>query len=402
MFNLVKHKLQFVTALGLKLGLVSLLSAGCCTTPRNPVPEAYSQRAIVPGFSDARIWGDEAPPYYLAWMNASEQEIQAHFSGIVGQPHHYLALSGGGPLGAFGAGLLCGWTEHGDRPQFTTVTGISAGGLMAPFVFLGAEYDEVLETFFTQYASDDIFKRRSLISLLWRDAALDSAPLKALIDTYVDAELIAKIAAERRTGRKLMIGTTNLDAERPVLWDIGKIADSGDENALPLIRNILLASASIAGAFPPVMLEVQVGEDRFDEMHVDGGAVSLVSAFPAGIDWGQVAQKLKVQGDPKLYVIQNFFVDPRWRSVERKLAQIASFSMFTLIRNQGVGDLHRIYGQAQRDGVDFNLAHIPADFRDQPTEAFDPVYMKSLFDIAYQLGKNGYAWKKAPPGVTPE
>ncbi len=377
-----------------------LLGGGCATVPeRNPVPEALSAEAEIPGIPRARMWGDAAPGYWDTWQKASASELEVRFAGVMGRPHHYLALSGGGPLGAFGAGLLAGWTEKGDRPEFTVVTGISAGGLIAPFAFLGSAYDERLERLFTEHDTDDIIRQRSLLGMLWSDSATDSRPLQALIAAYVNQEVVDAIAVEHRKGRRLLIGTTNLDAERPVVWNIGEIADSGAPGALELIQKIVLASSSIPGAFPTVRIPVEADGAPYDELHVDGGTTSMVFVYPTGMEWDKVIAKLNVVGEPKLYVIQNFFVDPRWREVKPRIGPVAAYAMYTMIRNLGIGDLYRIYESAQRDGLDFNLAHIPADFCEKPEEIFDRAFMRKLYDLGYQLGREGYPWKKTPPGL---
>ena len=107
------------------------------------------------------------------------------------------------------------------------------------------------------------------------------------------------IAAEHRKGRRLFIGTTNLDAGRPVMWNIGAIANSTDPRAPELIHKVLLASASIPGAFPPVLINVEADGKVYDELHVDGGTTTQVFVYPAGIDWKAVTRKLKVPGQAR-------------------------------------------------------------------------------------------------------
>ena len=224
-------------------------------------------------------------------------------------------------------------------------------------------------------------------------------PMKELIARYYDQEMLAAIAAEYEKGRRLFVGTTNLDAERPVFWNITAIAASGDPKALELVHKILLASASIPAAFPPVYIEVEADGRRYDEMHVDGGTTTQVFLFPADLDWSEVADKLKVEGKSRVYVIRNSFVQPQWEAVEPRLVPIAMRSISSLIRTQGAGDIYRIYIEAQRDGIDYNLAHIPTDFQEKPKENFDPEYMQKLFDLGYGLAKDGYPWEKEPPGI---
>jgi hypothetical protein len=343
------------------------------------------------------MWGDEAPPWNHDWFEKSRAEMKERYSGIYGRRHTYLAISGGGENGAFAAGLLLGWTASGDRPEFTAVTGISAGALVAPFAFLGPEYDDVLKTVSAGLTADQVYKKRGVIRALRTDAMATTGPLQGLIAKYVDEEVMEKIAAAHREGRSLTIGTANLDSMRPVIWRIGAIANSGHPDALNLIRQILLASASIPAAFPPVLIQVAVGDEKYDELHVDGGAASQVFLYPVGVDYDDVLERLAVPGRPKVYIIRNSRLDPMYEQVRNKLFPIAGRSLESLVRTQGIGDLYRIYLETCRDGLDFNLAYIPADFTEEPKEESDTQYMKDLFDMAFERAEGGYDWEEMPP-----
>ena len=331
------------------------------------------------------------------WWKMGAADLKARYPAAYGRKHAYLAISGGGENGAFAGGLLLGWSEAGDRPNFMAVTGISAGALIAPFAFLGTEYDAKLREVLDELRPDAVFKARRTLKGLRSDAMASTEPMQRLIETYIDQEMMERIAEEHRTGRTLYIGTANLDSMRPVIWRISAIANSGHPRALELIQKVLLASASIPGAFPPVLIEVQVGDEQFDELHVDGGAASQVFLYPAGLDWDAVLQKLQVQGRPKVYVIRNSRFDPMYKEVDNKLFSIAGRSIESLVRTQGIGDLNRIYLETCRDGLDFNLAFIPTDFEDRSKAEFDPEYMKKLSTMAFERAKAGYPWHKLPP-----
>ena len=381
----------------LQLSLLAL-SIGCAHVPkRDPVPKEHVEDAEVLGIPRARLWGDAPPPWMPDWSKQSAADLKARYSGVYGRKHTYLAISGGGENGAFAGGLLLGWTEAGDRPEFTAVTGISAGALIAPFAFLGTDYDPVLRKITGELTADAVFRKRRTLKGLRSDAMTSTEPLQRLIETYIDQDMIEKIAEEHRKGRELSIGTANLDSMRPVIWRIGAIANSGHPRALALIHQILLASASIPGAFPPVLIEVEIGDQRFDELHVDGGVASQVFLYPPGLDWDAVLDKLQVPGRPKVYVIRNSRLEPMHEEVQNKLFPIAGRSIESLIRTQGIGDLYRIYLETCRDGLDFNLAYIPGDFEEKSKEEFDPEYMKKLFDTAFDRARSGYPWEKLPP-----
>jgi predicted patatin/cPLA2 family phospholipase len=380
-------------ACGAWLGL-----AACLSVPaRTPLPQSQADAAVALEQPEIRFWGDEPPSGMEEWFASSRQELATKHPALFRRPHTYLAMSGGGSDGAFGAGLLVGWTARGDRPEFTMVTGISTGALAAPFAFLGSDYDHVLREVYTTLTTDGVLKKRRFLGKLYKDGVASTEPLQALLARYIDEPLMQAIAAEYRRGRALYIGTTNLDAGRPVIWRIGRIADSGDPKALELIRRVLLASASIPAALTPVLLEVEAGGARYDEMHVDGGVTSQVFLYPVGIDWGRVLETLEVPGTPQVYVIRNSRLEPLWEETTNKVVPIATRSLSSLIRTQGLGDLYRIFLTTQRDGLDFNLAIIPPHFQESSKEMFDPEYMKKLFDLGHDMAREGYPWRKTPP-----
>ncbi len=380
--------------------LLIFLLQGCGSVPpRNGLPEELSEQAQIPGIPDARYWGGVGPHYADKWFALSDAEIRKRYPAVYGKHNSLLALSGGGANGAFGAGLLVGWSAKGTRPRFAMVSGISTGALIAPFAFLGPAYDKQLKQIYTQYSTDDLITKRGTLTGLSSDGMADTKKLRAVIAKYIDDDMVRAIGNEYRRGRELNIGTTNLDAKRPVIWDIGRIAASGTPGAKDLIHDILLASASIPIAFPPVMIEVEADGQRYDEMHVDGGAISQVFAYPIGLDWQRMEKKLAVKGKTRLYIIRNSRVQPRWEIIERRVRNIAARTIRSLLHNQGISDMFRIYAAAKRDGMEYHLAYIPDNFDQEKEEVFDLKYMNNLFQLGYKMGKQGYSWKRVPPGL---
>jgi hypothetical protein len=379
--------------------IIFLIATSCASLKqRNPVPEALSETAKVPGIQNARMWGDAPPSYADRWLRMPRDELKAIFPALMGAEHNYLAISGGGANGAFCAGLLSGWSEAGNRPDFSIVTGISTGALAAPFAFLGPSYDARLKEIYTTHSTKDLIRNRQLVGALTSDSAVSAEPMKTLIAKYYDRKVIDDIAAEHLKGRRLLIGTTNLDSGRPVIWSIGYIAASGNPDRGDLIRQILLASASIPAVFPPVYIKVEAGGQGYEEMHVDGGTASQVFLFPSGFDVRPALTKLEVKGTPNVYVIRNSRLSAEWVTVKPWIVPIAGRSIASLIRTQGIGDMYRIYLGARRDKLNYHLAIIPEDFEVIPKEMFDPEYMGKLFDLGYKMAEPGYPWRKAPPG----
>src|ERR1700730_1959278 len=382
---------------------IIFLTAGCATiAPRNVLPQADAGQIELEGYHKIRFWGDASANEIEAIVMADmpKSGTQSPLASAR-QPavSNLLAISGGAEGGAFGAGLLVGWSDAGTRPVFDVVTGVSSGALIAPFVYLGSEHDSQLREIFTKYGRKDIFTY-NVPGLLEGSALVDDAPLARLIEKYVDVAFLQGIARERIKGRILLIGTTNLDTQRPVMWDMGRIAMSNRPDAIVLFRKILLASATLPGVFPPVRIQARVGGRDYDELHVDGGVTRQVFIAPSLFSLASRDQKSgRPAAKARLFVIRNGKIDPEWQSVNENVLSITQRSISTLIKNQGIGDLYRIYSITRRDGIDFNLASIPADFSNNSGEPFDQKYMIALFDRGYDLASQSYSWMKAPPGM---
>ncbi|MFL5258044.1 MAG: patatin-like phospholipase family protein [Rhodopila sp.] len=382
------------------LALLLTLS-GCATILRldAPPPDVTIGLPVL-GIPNARFWPDGPPDAQRQEAAMMLARQRARSAGPL-PPANFLALSGGGDNGAYGAGLITGWTAAGTRPEFDIVTGISAGALIAPFAFLGPDYDPALREVFTEVAPPDILLLRHIpLALLFNIALGDASPLYRLIERQADERMLAAIAREYARGRLLLIGTTNLDLQHPVVWNIGAIAASGHPQALALFRRILLASASIPGAFPPVLIDVQYEDRRYQEMHVDGGAAAQVFLYPPALDARSLADPGAVPRPRTVWVVRNGRLDVEGASVSRGLLTIASRSIATLLHFSGVGDISRIFLTAQRDGLAFRLSYIGSNFTVDRREPFDQAYMRALFDYGARKMLSGEAWVQAPPATS--
>jgi len=386
----------------LVLCLILIQGCGSAPTRLDAVPSTLTSQADIPGMPGVRyVGGGDMTELFKVGVEGLRREQESLADrGQKGAlpPLNYLAISGGGDNGAFSAGLLNAWTAKGDRPEFKLVTGISTGALIAPFAFLGSKYDATLKEIYTTISPKDVIEPRTFLSGIFGDAMADNAPLWRLTRKWVDEEFLKEVAAEYADGRFLLVATADMDASRAIIWDMGRIASYGGPEALQLFVSVMMASASIPAGFPPVMIDVEAGGQRYQEMHVDGGIMAQIFAYPSGISAQQMNAATGMQRDRSLYVIRNARLDPDWAQVERRTMSIAGRAVTALIHSQGIGDLYRIYATAERDGVDFNLAFIPANFNATHPEEFDNAYMRALYQTGYDTMLKGFPWLTVPPG----
>ena len=383
--------------------LLCIFLVSGCASVRHAVPEALLNNVRISGMQDIRAFsGSPSDSFKNDFIKLLEQEQKnspSFFDFKVHQTYPILAISGGAANGAYGAGLLNGWSVSGSRPIFKIVTGISTGAVIAPFAFLGSKYDEKLKEFYTKYSTKDVVR----IRFPFINSFTSALPLERLIERYFDTELIKEVAIEYNKGRRLYVGTTNLDAERLVIWDMGKIASIGDGNALKLFRKVILASASIPIVLPPVYLNVEANDKIYDEMHVDGGVSKQVFFLYDVLQGFRKALKEKgidmSRNKYVIYVIRNGYVDPFYKEVPDNLSAITERTVDSIINAQSIGDIYQLYLFARDNKSDFSLAYIPAAYLSKAKEFFDPVEMRKLFDLGFKEAMRGYDWKKVPPGI---
>lgn len=339
--------------------------------------EAEQEAAIVPGMPDARFWGDSTEAFMKVLPTTKGP---------------WLLLSSGGAAGAYGAGVLAGWSAAGDRPEFSVVTGVSTGAMTAPYAFLGSKYDEQLRNNFTGITSADIFEVGGK-----GESFLDTWPLKDLIAKRVTPQMLEAIAAEHKRGRRLFVVTGNMDAERPVVWNMGAIAVHGGEAGLKLFREVLLAASSIPGAFPPVYFDVEAGGKRFQEMHADGGMFGPFYAAPNAVLGGADAARLPASD---LYIVVNSKLTPEFEMPEREITSVLGRAIAIALKAGARLELMVVSEVSRRNNIGFKVAYVNDDFNVASRGNFDPDYMKALFQLGFDQAKAGTAFRtEAPSGA---
>lgn len=373
--------------------LMLVLSSGCAAPRAVPPPELTQLASADSHLAVAR----SDLPNNLAQLLHSPLSPAAADQHSATPVRNILVLSGGGRDGAYSAGVLAGWSAAGSRPPFDVVTGISTGALIAPLAFLGARYDQYLSDSYTKVHTEDIYRRRPYLSLLWSESFADSAPLRHRIDAQVTDAFLAEIAQAHAAGRRLYVGTTNLDTGRLVLWDLGAIAAGTDPDKRELFRKVLLASCSIPGLLPPVPIEIDVHGKRYTELHVDGGVSASMFLTPYMALGDQTGARTNV------YVIVAGKLSSEPRSVERRLIAVSGESLQKLLTAQTRGDLLRTFLLTRLTGGHFAVTSVPQELAvTQDNTRFNMDEMRNLFDAGYARATDGTAWRSTPPGVSPE
>jgi predicted acylesterase/phospholipase RssA len=307
----------------------------------------------------------------------------------------YLALSGGGADGAYGAGVLNGWTAAGTRPEFSVVSGVSTGALIAPFAFLGPAYDATLREVYTSGIAESLLNTPSIVHAVFGSGLFGNTRLRELVARYIRQDMLKAIAAEHARGRYLLIVTTNLDTQRTVIWDMGRIAAIRSPQALNLFRDVMAASASIPVVFPPMLIDAQAGGHRFQEMDVDGGVTAPVLTLPEAflLRNGAPARGLRMN----IYVLVNDKVERDFRLVPNSTIDIAARTSASVTKTQIRSVLYTTYDFARRNNFGFNLTYIDKDFSSPTSFGFEASHMRSLYQYGYDKARTGDFWARSPP-----
>lgn len=373
--------------------MTCLLASSGCAHVRHAVPENLVGKAVVVGMPDLRYYAYKADSPYMRKSLADSFKEEGESDYMVNGVKTYPALIIGGGVSnsAYGIGLLSGWAKEGSRPVFKIVTGYSSGSLLAVAVFSGKEYEERLADLFTSISTKDVVRQKGIFSILFGDSVNSSSLFAKKIDDIMDEDLMAKIAKEHAKGRRLYVGTSDLDAQQFVIWDMGALASIGGPNSVKMFRKIILASCSYPVMLPPVYFQVEAGGRRYDEMHADGGVMGgifYINPLFEGVGFRT-----------QLYILNCCYMSPHAKQVEDNLTAITSRLIETATASKMSGDTYNIYAFAKEKGWDYNLAYIPEDFKPGQKEMFDKDEMKRLFKRGYDDAVEGYKWHKAPPGL---
>ena len=381
--------------------LCSLALAACTSLPRTPYSAADASSSRVLDIDGLRRYADEP----VTKFRFEKDDLSSTKT--------YLALSGGGADGAYGVGVLNGWTAAGTRPTFSVVSGVSTGGLIAPFAFLGSQYDDTLREVYTSGIASSLLDDPSIIRVLFGSGLFGNKRLRELVARYVGPEILAAVAREHAKGRKLLVVTTDLDTQRTVVWDMGKIAGrgvQGDEalaavgvrrgasvgspEALRLFRDVMAASASIPLVFPPILIEAKGQGRRFEEMHVDGGVTAPVLTLPDALLF---QGRLPGNSRMNIYILVNKKLERTFELVSNSTPDVASRSLSSITQSQTRSVIFSTYDFAKRNRWGFHLSYIERDYPAAASEGFDTAYMRALYQHGYEKAASGHAWTSTLP-----
>ena len=360
----------------------SLALAACTSLPRTPYTAADASASRVLDIDGLRRYTDEPVTRFSFEKDDG------------GRPRSYLALSGGGADGAYGVGVLNGWSAAGTRPAFSVVSGVSTGGLIAPFAFLGPQYDDTLREVYTSGIAESLLNDPSIVRVLFGSGLFGNTRLRELVARYVGPEILAQVARENSRGRKLLVVTTDLDTQRTAIWDMGKIAAVGTPEALRLFRDVMAASASIPLVFPPILIEAEGRGRRFQEMHVDGGVTAPVLTLPEALLFqGRLPGNAKMD----IYILVNKKIERAFELVSNGTVDVASRSLSSITQSQTRSIIFSTYDFAKRNHLGFHLSYIERDYPAPPSEGFDTAYMRALYQYGYEKAAAGQAWTSTLP-----
>ncbi|MDQ0995170.1 putative acylesterase/phospholipase RssA [Phyllobacterium ifriqiyense] len=366
---------------------IALVLSGCTHGQERAFDALEADNALIAGYGEIRTYRysprNEALARHRDWMVKTQSENK-----------NILMISGGGGSGAFGVGVLAGWTATKTRPLFDVVTGVSTGALIAPYAFLGSAYDKTLVHLFTGGAAQKLVAFNGPFGV-FGSSLLKPGPLKGHVERFITPHVLHQIAAEHRKGRRLLVLTTNLDTQRGVIWNMGAIAASGNPDALKLFRDVIVASASVPGILPPVMIQATSNGRQFQELHSDGGSTSQILTPPLLVE-NALFSKRPVQQKVHLYVIVNNALIPEFNVTPNRTVSSLGRAYSTFLKAQAQSELTALYNHARRTGASFHVASIEVQIPYSMLNPLDSNYMQAVYRLGYEQTISGAMWKHMP------
>lgn len=367
--------------------LTTFVLSACTHTPDRAFDAREANHALIAGYGEIRAYRysprNEALARHRDWMVKTQSDKK-----------NILMISSGGGSGAFGVGVLAGWTATNTRPRFDVVTGVSTGALIAPYAFLGPAYDKTLVHLFTSGVAQKIVAINGPFGV-FGSSLLKPGPLKRHVERFITPDVLNQVAAEHRNGRRLFVLTTNLDTQRGVIWNMGAIAASGNPDALKLFRDVIVASASVPGVFPPVKVQAASNGRRFQELHSDGGSISQILTPPLLVENALFSEK-QVQRNISLYVIVNNALIPEFDVTPNRTVSALARAYSTFLKSQAQSELTALYNHARRTGANFHVASIEVQVPYSMLNPLDRNYMHAVYRLGYEQTTSGALWKDTP------
>ncbi|MEI4483213.1 MULTISPECIES: patatin-like phospholipase family protein [unclassified Phyllobacterium] len=365
----------------------ALVLSACAHAPERALDALEAEKASIAGYGEIRAYRysprNEELARHRDWMVKTRSDTK-----------NILMISGGGGSGAFGVGVLAGWTETNARPGFDVVTGVSTGALIAPYAFLGSAYDKTLVHLFTSGIAQELVAINGPFGV-FGSSLLKPGPLKRHVERFITPNVLNQIAAEHRNGRRLLVLTTNLDTQRGVIWNMGAIAASGNPDALKLFRDVIVASASVPGVFPPVMIQATSNGRQFQELHSDGGSTSQILTPPLLVENALFSER-PVRQKVNLYVIVNNALIPEFDVTPNRTVSSLGRAYSTFLKSQAQSELTALYNHARRTGAKFHVASIEVQISYSMLNPLDRNYMHAVYRLGYEQTTSGAMWKDMP------
>lgn len=344
--------------------------------------------AATPSHEPLRTWANEPPDFLYSEYNKTTP-IK-----VSGEHLNILALSGGGANGAFGAGVLMGLKESGQLKDYSIITGISAGALIAPFAFIGGDALREMKNVMLDINDDAILGKKNFLNTVFKDAFTDGEHLYQFIANAYPESMIDQIAQQHRNGKRLFIGSTHFDSGELVIWNLGAIANSERPDKAELVYKVLAASASIPGVFPPQFINVELDGKTYEELHVDGGLAAQVFFNPSNFDYTKISEALDLETPPQLDVIRNGALKAPYHRLQDKGLDLVAKSLTSLTLAQTRGDLYRMKYFSELNDIKMQFTYIEKDFgfAKRSKDMFDEHYLKAIYQYGFYKATQGQLW----------